>query len=146
MVVNGKVSNPQPAYSSTLQISKTAVCRKIPIPNYNGQFSKTLVTNIMAYICKQLAVNLKVHTTRHALHCLNNWLTNKIRADLDDEDYDASPKQLRRNIGKVRKNLANLKPDLNTQYKNLKAQLDAIFNDESKDGKNLRTSRLVCRI
>ena len=146
MIVNGRIylsNGTQLPYSDALAAAKVSVCNQIHVPNYTRPFSGIVISSIMAYICRQLSTNLSIHTRRHAFHCLSNFIINKIRAGLPSEQFDVSPKQLRINISTVRKNLAQMNPDLLVRYNVLKAELDGIFNDDTPQGKKWRTSKLV---
>ena len=146
MIVKGGISRsrgePIP-YSGALAAAKVSVCDRIPLPDYTGPFSGIVVSSIMAYICRQISTNLSIHTRRHAFHCLSNFIINQIRAGLPHEQFDVSPKQLRINIGTIRKNLAQSKPELFRQQTDLKSYLDILFNDETPEGKKWRTCKLV---
>ena len=44
---------------------------------------------MMCYMVKQLAENLTTHVQTHAEDCAKNWLNNKLRAKLTDDDYSS---------------------------------------------------------
>ena len=143
MVINGKLSKPEPLYKNDLEESKNHVCGDVPVPEYSGKLSKGTLTILMQSMLRQLAVGLKTHVYSHAFHCLNNWLNNQIRAHLlTDEEYNDHRYQ-RKHIGTYKKTLDTCKPELKNRFRALKKELDGIFNLGPKEPK---VGLLVCNI
>ena len=136
VIVNGKLAGgpkrPAPEYAATLLAASDSVLRLAGIrcPVYAGKLKKTAVSNIMGYMLKQLAENLATHVDTHVHDCLRNWLNNEIRARLPPAEY-VHPRH-RGHIGRWRKRLGELAPDLEARFQELNVKLKTLRTTGAK--------------